>query len=84
MKFPSFSTINVQYATYLSFNIYRNSDNSLIGTLTRNYKPLNYRFLYDLSFASGKELLVSTTPSLCSDVFLAQDCLNSSDSGDSY
>jgi len=84
MRFPSFGSINVQYATYLSYNIYYNLDNSLLATLTRNYKPLNYRFLYDLSFASGKELLVSITPSLCSDVFLAQDCLNSSDSGDSY
>lgn len=79
MKFPSFSTINVQYATYLSFNVYRNSDNSLLGYLTRNNK-----YLYDLTFAPGKELLISTTPSLCSDVFLAKDCLNSSDSGDSY
>jgi hypothetical protein len=79
MKFPSFSTIYVQYATYLSFNIYRNSDNSLLGTLTRNPK-----YTYDLSFATGKESLVSTTPSLCKDVFLAKDCLNSSDSSDSY
>lgn len=79
MKFPSFGTINVQYATYLSFNIYNNTDNSLLGTLTRNSKNL-----YDVSFATGKELLVSITPSLCSDVFLAKDCLNSSDSGDSY
>jgi hypothetical protein len=84
MRFPSFGSINVQYATYLSYNIYYNLDNSLLATLTRNYKHLNYRFLYDLSFASGKELLVSITPSLCSDVFLAQDCLNSSDSGESY
>lgn len=79
MKFPSFSTINVQYATYLSFNIYRNSDSSLLGTLTRNSK-----YVYNLTFATGKELLISTTPSLCADVFLAKDCLNSSDSGDSY
>lgn len=79
MKFPIFSTINVQYATYLSFNIYRTSDSSLLGTLTRNNKNL-----YDLTFASGKELLVSTTPTLCADVFLAKDCLNSSDSSDSY
>lgn len=79
MIFPGFSTINVAYATTLSFNIYRKSDNSLLGSLTRNSK-----YLYDLSFAPGKQALVSATPSLSADIFLAQDCLNSSDSGDSY
>jgi hypothetical protein len=79
MKFPSFRTISVLYATYRSFNIYRNSDSLLLGILTRNNKNT-----YDLTFSGGSQTIISTTPSLCSDVFLAQDCLNSSDSGDAY
>jgi hypothetical protein len=79
MRFPDFATINVAYATILSFNIYRKSDNSLLGTLIRNTD-----YLYDISYAPGKQALVSATPSLSADIFLAQDCLNSSDSGDSY
>jgi hypothetical protein len=79
MLFPEFKTIYIQYQTYLSFTIHLKTDNTLLGTLTRNIK-----YLYDLSYESGKEAIISSTPSLCSDVFLAQDCLNSSDSGDSY
>lgn len=79
MRFPEFPTVYLQYQTYLSFTIHRRTDNSLLATLTRNSK-----YLYDLTYAVGKEALVSSTPSLCADVFLAQDCLNSSDSGDSY
>ena len=79
MRFPVFSTINVSYATILSFDIYRKIDNTLLGTLTRNSD-----YLDDISYAPGKQALVSSTPSLSADIFLAQDCLNSSDSGDSY
>jgi hypothetical protein len=79
MLFPEFKTIYIQYQTYLSFTIHLKTDNTLLGTLTRNSK-----YLYDISYEAGKQAIVSSTPSLCSDVFLAQDCLNSSDSGDSY
>lgn len=79
MRFPEFATIIVQYATTLSFTVHLKTDGSLLGTLTRNSK-----YLYDLSFAPGKQALVSSTPSLSADITLAKDCLNSSDSGDGY
>jgi hypothetical protein len=80
MRFPSFNTINVQYNTYLSYNVYRNSDSLLLGTLTRNSK-----YLFDWSFASGAtQTIVSTSSALSADIWLAKDCINSSDSGDSY
>jgi len=80
MRFPSLSTIYVQYDTYLTYNFYRTTTNVLLGTFTRNNKHL-----YTLSFASGATAtLVTTTPKISSDVWLALDCINSSDSGDSY
>ena len=80
MIVPSFSSINVQYVTYLSFDVYWKQNNSKLATLTRNYK----RF-YDISFTSvSQRNIISSVPSLCKDVFVVQDWLNSSDSDSSY
>jgi hypothetical protein len=78
--YPSFPNIYVEYATSLSFKLFRTSDKRLLATLTKG--PA---YLYNLSFPdAGTRTLVTSTPSLSADVTLAADWLNSSDSSDGY
>jgi len=78
--YPSFPNIYVEYATALSFKLFRTTDKRFLATLTKGPK-----YLYNLSFPdAGTRTLVTSTPALSADVTLAIDWLNSSDSGDSY